>query len=85
MTKPTYLTGTKSPYEIRLELLQMAQQHLETAFKLQMDFATRALQLATDAQWKSVEQLKALMPAVYTVDDVLAKAAALYGFVQKKD
>lgn len=83
MTKPT--TGSKSPYEIRLELLQMAQQHLETAFKLQMDFATRALQLAQDAQWKSIEQLKALMPPVYTVDDILKKANELYGFVQKRD
>lgn len=83
MTKPT--SGSKSPYEIRLELLQMAQQHLETVFKLQMDFATRALQVAQDAQWKSVEQLRALMPTTYTVDDILKKANELYSFVQRRD
>lgn len=82
MTKPT---SGKSPYEIRLELLQMAQQHLESAFRLQMEYATKALQLATDAQWKSAEQLKAMMPSTYTMDDVLKKANELYGFVQKKD
>ena len=83
MTKPT--SGSKSPYEIRLELLQMAQDHLQTAFKAQMDFATQALQFAQDAQWKTAEQLKALMPAVYTIDDIVKKASELYGFVQKKD
>lgn len=77
--------GSKTPYEIRLELLQMAQQHLETAFKMQMDFAMRAIQLATDAQWKSVDQLKALMPTCYTVDDITKKANELYSFVLKKD
>jgi hypothetical protein len=83
MTKPT--NGGKSPYEIRLELLQMAQSHLQSAFERQMQFATEALKLATDAQWKSIEQLKELMPKAYTIDDVLAKAAELYGFVQKRD
>ena len=82
MTKPT---SGKTPYEIRLELLQMAQQHLQTTFDRQMQFATEALKLATDAQWKSIEELKTLMPKAYTFEDILAKANELYGFVQKKD
>lgn len=82
MTKPT--TG-KSPYEIRLELLQMAQSHLQSQFDRQMQFATEALKLATDAQWKSIDELKKLMPPPFTFDEILAKANELYGFVQKRD
>lgn len=81
----TKVTTGKSPYEIRLELLQMAQSHLQSTFDRQMQFATEALRLATDAQWKSIEQLKELMPAAYTFEDILAKANELYGFVQKRD
>ncbi len=82
MTKPT---SGKTPYEIRLELLQMAQNQLHAQFELQMKFATQALQLATDAQWKTIDQLKSLMPAAYTMEDIVKKAQELYGFVQKKD
>ena len=78
-------TPGKSPYEIRLELLQMAQDHLRTAYERQMQFATEALKLATDAQWKSIEELKKLMPVAYTPEDIISKAQQLYGFVQKKD
>jgi hypothetical protein len=81
MTKST--TG-KSPYEIRLELLQMAQSHLQATFERQMAFATEALKLATDAQWKSIDQLKELMPKAYTFEDILSKATELYGFVQNR-
>lgn len=76
---------SKTPYEIRLELLQMAQQHLEATFRAQLEFTTKALTLATGAQLKSAEELKNLMPVGYSVEDIIAKAGELYGFVQKKD
>lgn len=78
-------TGSKTPYEIRLELLQMAQEHLQTTYDRQMQFATEALKLAQDAQWKSLDELKKLMPVPFTFDEIVAKASELYGFVQKKD
>ena len=81
----TKATSGKSPYEIRLELLQMAQQHLQSQFDRQMAFATEALKLATDAQWKSIDELKKLMPTAFTFEDIVTKAQELYGFVQKKD
>jgi methanogenic corrinoid protein MtbC1 len=78
-------TNGKTPYEIRLELLQMAQSHLQSQFDRQMAFATEAMKLATDAQWKSIDELKKLMPQAFTFQDIVAKAQELYGFVQKKD
>jgi hypothetical protein len=78
-------TNGKTPYEIRLELLQLAQEHLRTTYERQMAFANESLRLATDAGWKTIEELKKLAPAPYTVDDIIKKAQELYGFVQKKD
>lgn len=82
MTKPTQ---GKTPYEIRLELLQMAQKHLQDNFDRQMEFAMKALTMANDASQKSIEELQKLMPAAFSMNDIVAKAGELYGFVQKKD
>lgn len=83
MTKHT--SGNKTPYEIRLELLQMAQDHLQKSYELQMGFAAEALKKATDAQWKSIEQLQALMPKQFGMQEIIEKANELYSFVLKKD
>ena len=82
MNKPT---SGKTPYEIRLELLQMAQEHLQKAYDMQMAFALEVMKTATDAQWKSVEQMQKLMPKAFDMQDIIAKAGELYGFVQKRD
>jgi hypothetical protein len=78
-------TSGRSPYEIRLELLQLAQEHLQATFDRQMTFSTEVLRLASDAQAQSVDDLKALMPKVFTFQDILDKATELYSFVQKRD
>lgn len=83
MTKAT--NGGKSAYEIRLELLQLAQEHLRMTYERQMTFAVEAMKTATNAGWKSMEELQKLMPAAYSFQDILDKANELYGFVQKRD
>ena len=81
----TKQTSGKTPYEIRLELLQMAQEHLQKAYDMQMAFATEAVKKTTDAQWKTIEQLQALMPKQFGMQEIIDKANELYGFVLKKD
>jgi len=81
----TKQTSGKTPYEIRLELLQMAQGHLQKSYDMQMAFATEAVKKATDAQWKTIEQLQALMPKQFGMQEIIDKANELYGFVLKKD
>lgn len=77
--------STKTPYEIRLELLQMAKDHLDATFKAQVDFSTQMINALVAANKASVEEMKKLVPQAYTFDDITKKAAELYSFVLKKD
>ena len=77
--------STKTPYEVRLELLQMAKDHLDKTFKAQCDFATQMMAHMVEANKASVDELKALMPVPYTLDEVTKKATELYSFILKKE
>lgn len=77
--------GSKTPYEIRLELLQMAKDHLDASFKAQVDFATQVTAALIAANKATVEELQKLAPKSYSIDEITKKAAELYSFVQKKD
>ena len=77
--------ASKTPYEIRLEVLQMAKDHLDSAFKAQCDFALQmgvALQAANKA---TLGEIQSLIPKSYTVEDITKKAIELYSFVLRKD
>jgi hypothetical protein len=77
--------SNKTPYEIRLEILEMAKDFLEKQQLAQTQFAqaafekTMELGKATSAEWEKY------VPAQFSIDDILAKAAQLYSFVGKKD
>lgn len=83
MSKTTQ--GSKTPYEIRLELLQMAKDHLESTFKAQVDFATQMTAALVAANKATVEELQKFAPKAYTVDDITKKASELYAFILKKE
>jgi hypothetical protein len=91
------MSDSKNPYEIRLELLQMAKEHLEGMFKAQTDFVTQVMAAQERAYFNNVaickdampalpafpsaDELKKLMPAGYSIADITDKAAELYRFV----
>jgi len=75
----------KTPYEIRLELLQMAKEHLETLYHTQQDFAARAFDALVASNKATLEEWQRLVPKAYTIDEVTKKAGELYAFVLKKD
>ena len=77
--------GSKTPYEIRLELLQMAKDHLDASFKAQVDFAAQMMSALVAANKSSQQELERLIPVSYTVDEITKKAAEMYAFVLKKD
>jgi hypothetical protein len=77
--------GSKTPYEIRLEILQMAKDHLDAAFKAQVDFATQMSAALIAANKATIEEMQKLAPVGYTIDDITKKAAELYAFILKKD
>ena len=75
----------KSPYEIRLEVLQMAKDHLDATIKMQTEFAARMFEVLKEANKVTVEELSKYVPQMYSVDDITKKAQELYSFIQKKD
>jgi hypothetical protein len=77
--------SNKTPYEIRLEVLQMAKDHLDATFKAQCDFASQMMTAMIAANKATVDELTALVPKAYSLDEVTKKAADLYAFVLKKD
>lgn len=77
--------GSKTPYEIRLEILQMAKDHLDAVFKAQVDFATQMTAALIAANKATLDDLQKFAPVSYTVEDITKKASELYAFILKKD
>lgn len=71
-----------TPFELRAQMLKMAQDYLQRQFELNSEFTKGAFEelvktgKAAQADWQQY------MPKMYTVDEVLAKAKELYGFVK---
>jgi head-tail adaptor len=83
---------TKNPYEIRLELLRMAKEMMDTAYNDSMSAWWSLASSYAEAQNKSVEEfikqseeLMKTKPVMYAPSAITAKAQELYGFVAKKD
>lgn len=77
--------SSKTPYEIRLEVLQMAKDHLDATFSAQAEFATKMMNTLIATNKATIAELQALVPQAYTIEEITKKAAELYSFVQKKE
>lgn len=69
-------TQNKTPYEIRTEILSMAQSYMDQAWHMNMELAQR---LYTNSKISSEEFQKSFEP--YSIDSLLDKANQLYQFV----
>lgn len=77
--------SNKTPFEIRLDLLKMAQEYFIQTTDMQQKFAIEALETAVTAGKLTVEeyktQMQSFIPKTYTVEDIVEKAKELYSFV----
>ena len=77
--------STKNPFEIRLEVMKMAKDMLETAYvescKLSWDMVSRI----AEYQNKHISELESyydtIKPKMYSAQDIVAKATELYDFI----
>lgn len=92
---------SKTPYEIRADLIQMASDNLREQYFADLEFSRKLLDKAleqttfsnvymTPEQMKvwmedMQKQMKTIFPSVPSIDDIMKKAAELYTFVNKKD
>lgn len=77
--------SNKTPFEIRLEILQMAKDYMDKAQAIQMDFARTAFEKSVEANKATLEEWSKFVPQSYSLEEVTKKAAELYSFVTKKE
>jgi hypothetical protein len=71
-----------NPFEIRAEMLKMAQEYLQKQQEINLDFAGRTFEQLVKEGKKVAEDWKEYAPKMYTFEDVLKEANKLYGFVK---
>ena len=73
-----------NPFELRFRLLEMAQSYLQEQSYKKDSLNQQTRELAKEQGKDTVELLKTLQPASYSIGDIKAKAEELYEFVEKK-
>jgi hypothetical protein len=73
-----------NPFEIRAEMLKMAQDYLEKQQEINTDFAKRAFDEMVKSGQKVAEDWEQYAPKMYDFSEVINKAKELYGFVNAK-
>lgn len=73
---------TKSPFEIRAELLKLSQEHLEKQYIANLKFTTEAYMKMVDAGTAAAEAMPKL--PFPTTKEILEQAQEFYAFVSKK-
>jgi len=78
----------KNPFEIRLELLKMAQEMAEKDYADQREAYWNVMYSMADKWNKDInellEQTQKYAPAMYTPQEIMEKAQELYSFVSSK-
>jgi hypothetical protein len=71
-----------NPFEIRAQMLSMAQDYLQQQQEINLDFAGRTFEQLLKEGKKVAEDWQTYAPKMYTFEDVLKEATKLYGFVK---
>ena len=71
-----------NPFELRAQMLSMAQEYLQKQQEINLDFAGRTFEQLVKEGKKVAEDWQTYAPKMYTFEDVLKEAGKLYGFVK---
>lgn len=71
-----------NPFEIRAEMLKMAQDYLQKQQEMNLEFAHDTFEQLVKQGKKVQEDWQQYAPKMYTFEDVLKEANKLYGFVK---
>ena len=74
----------KTPFEIRADLLKLAQDHLEAQYDANLAFATDIFYKLVKEGTATAETFKQFVPTFPTTTEILEKAKEFYSFVQDK-
>ena len=71
-----------NPFELRAQMLSMAQEYLQQQQEINLDFAGRTFEQLLKEGKKVAEDWQEYAPKMYNFEDVLKEANKLYGFVK---
>jgi hypothetical protein len=71
-----------NPYELRAQMLSMAQDYLQQQQQINLDFAGRTFEQLVKEGKKVAEDWQAYAPKMHSLEDVVKEANKLYGFVK---
>jgi hypothetical protein len=84
MTKE-YLKTNRTPFELRTDLLKIAQDYLEKQYNANMELYRATMQSLQQDAVALQSDLRTELPKYFDFQDIITKAQELYGFVQKRD
>ena len=71
-----------NPYELRAQMLSMAQDYLQQQQQINLDFAGRTFEQLVKEGKKVAEDWQAYAPKMHSLEHVVKEANKLYGFVK---
>lgn len=75
---------TKNPFEIRYDVLKLANDYFENIANANIELAKQAFAMAVADNRAKPDDWQKFVPQVYTLEEVLKKAEELYKFVSTK-
>ena len=76
---------TKTPYEIRFDLLKMAKDLLDRQYEQSVAIAWQALEKGMETNKTLYKDLEKYVPKMFTPEEIVEQAERLQEFVNKKD
>lgn len=76
---------TKTPYEIRFDLLLMAKDMLDRQYEQSVAIAWQALEKGMETNKTLYKDVEKYVPKIFTPEEIVEQAERLQGFVNKKD
>ena len=76
---------TKTPYEIRFDLLLMAKDMLDRQYEQSVAIAWQALEKGMETNKTLYKDLEKYVPKMFTPEEIVEQAERLQEFVNKKD
>ena len=76
---------TKTPYEIRFDLLAMAKDMLDRQYDQSAAIAWQALEKGMETNKTLYKDLDKYVPKMFTPEEIIEQAERFQGFVSKKD
>lgn len=73
-------TVNKTPFELRSDALAMAKDYFDQVYQTNKEYASKLIELNKS----TIEDVNALMPKPYKLDEVLAMAKEFYKFIDTK-